>query len=118
MVTTQTYYLTAILALVLSGISLAIGLANLIISQRNRLVDASEKKDSRAAEQAYKYSKEVQVSMRCFTSCADTTGCFHDLAAFRYSSQFYNGTYSQTDPEAPYETTPGMQRTAELLTAG
>lgn len=60
MVTTQTYYLTAILALVLSGVSLAVGLANLIISQRNRLVDASEKKDSRAAEQAYKYSKEVQ----------------------------------------------------------
>lgn len=60
MVTTQTYYLTAIFALALSGVSLAIGLANLIIAQRNRLVDASEKMDSRAAEQAYKYSKEVQ----------------------------------------------------------
>lgn len=82
MVTTQTYYLTAILALILSGVSLAIGLANLIVSQRNRLVDASEKKENRAAEQAYKYSKEVQVRLKCCTSCADTTGCFHDLAAF------------------------------------
>jgi hypothetical protein len=70
MVTTQNYYLTAILALVLSGVSLAVGLANLVISQRNRLVDASEKKDSRAAEQAYKYSKEVQVRSKCCTSCA------------------------------------------------
>lgn len=76
MVTTQTYYLTAILALVLSGVSLAVGLANLIISQRNRLVDASEKKDSRAAEQAYKYSKEVQVRLKICISCADTTDCF------------------------------------------
>jgi hypothetical protein len=59
MVTTQNYYLTAILALVLSGVSLAVGLANLVISQRNRLVDAAAQ---------------------------DTIGCFHDLAAFRYSS--------------------------------
>ncbi len=99
MVTTQTYYLTAIFALVLSGVSLAIGLANLIVSQRNRLVDASEKKENRAAEQAYKYSKEVQVGLKCCTSCADTTGCFHDFAAFRYSSHLYHGNYSQNDPE-------------------
>ncbi len=103
MVTTQNYYLTAILALVLSGVSLAVGLANLIISQRNRLVDASEKKDSRAAEQAYKYSKEVQVSLKCCTSCPDTSGCFHDLAAFRYSSHLYNGSYSQNDPDALWD---------------
>lgn len=64
MVTTQTYYLAAILALVLSGISLAFGVLNLIIGQRNRRIDAEERKESRAAEQAYKYSKEVQVRQR------------------------------------------------------
>ena len=73
MVTTQNYYLAAILALVLSGISLVLGIANLIIGQRNRRSDAEEKKESRAAEQAYKYSKEVQVTLavlgkRCYSS--------------------------------------------------
>lgn len=60
MVTTQSYYLAAILALVLSGISLAVGLANLIIAHINRQADKEDKKESRAADQAYKYSKEVQ----------------------------------------------------------
>lgn len=70
MVTTQSYYLTAVLALILSGISLLVGVLNLIIGQRNRISDAAEKKESRAAEQAYKYSKEVQVtSQRPGHSC-------------------------------------------------
>ena len=81
MVTTQTYYLTAVLALVLSGISLAIGVANLIIAQRNRLVDASDKKESRAAEQAYKYSKEVQVRARGETNCTRTAVCLGKLVS-------------------------------------
>lgn len=63
MVTTQSYYLAAILALVLSGISLAVGLANLIIAHINRQADKEDKKESRAADQAYKYSKEVQVTV-------------------------------------------------------
>ena len=62
MVTTQGYYLTAVLALILSGISLLVGILNLVIGQRNRLADLAEKQESRAAEQAYKYSKEIQVT--------------------------------------------------------
>lgn len=37
------------------------GILNLVIGQRNRVADAAEKKENKAAEQAYKYSKEVQV---------------------------------------------------------
>ena len=70
MVTTKSYYLAAILALVLSGIGLTLGIANLIIAQRNRVSDAEDKKESRAAEQAYKYSKEVQVSFAPVLVCA------------------------------------------------
>ena len=63
MIHVQTYYLTAVLALVLSGISLLVSLVNIIVSERHRKADRADKQANREAELAYKYSKEVQVSL-------------------------------------------------------
>lgn len=62
MIHVQTYYLTAVLALILSGISLLVSLVSLAVSERHRKAERADKQASREADLAYKYSKEVQVS--------------------------------------------------------
>lgn len=52
---------TAVLALILGGAGLIFSIFNFYVSARNRRLDEEDKKDQRAAEQSYKYSKEVQV---------------------------------------------------------
>ena len=63
MIHVQTYYLTAVLALALSGISLVVSLVSIAVSERHRKADRADKQASREADLAYKYSKEVQVSL-------------------------------------------------------
>lgn len=52
---------TAVLALILGGAGLLFSIVNFVVAARNRRQDEEDKKDQRAAEQSYKYSKEVQV---------------------------------------------------------
>lgn len=52
---------TAVLALILGGAGLIFSVFNFFVAARNRRLDEEDKKDQRAAEQSYKYSKEVQV---------------------------------------------------------
>lgn len=62
MIHVQTYYLTAVLALALSGISLVVSLISIVLSERHRKADRADKQANREADLAYKYSKEVQAS--------------------------------------------------------
>ena len=66
---------TAVLALILGGAGLIFSIFNFFVAARNRRLDEEDKKDQRAAEQSYKYSKEVQVvdavlSRYVLTGCA------------------------------------------------
>ena len=52
---------TAIMALILGDVGVIFTVFNLYVAARNRRLDEQDKHDQRAAEQSYKYSKEVQV---------------------------------------------------------
>jgi hypothetical protein len=64
---------TAIIALILGGVGIIFTVFNLYVAARNRRLDEEDKQDQRAAEQSYKYSKEVQVEPVVFASRGD--GC-------------------------------------------
>ncbi|DBA97048.1 TPA: Lipase-like pad4 [Trebouxia sp. C0004] len=51
---------TAVVALILGGVGIIFTVFNLYVTARNRRLDEEDKQDQRAAEQSYKYSKEVQ----------------------------------------------------------
>ena len=55
---------TAVIALFLGAIGVVFSVLNLYVAARNRRLDEEDRREQRAAELSYKYSKEIQVRQK------------------------------------------------------